>query len=673
MPNKRKKKIFPLRGKKQFPKNEIGSSPDKHEVEIVFGDRAFTEIRFDYKTNLFFAALAIYLLVTTCFNINGSSVGMWNEVFSQKPDPQILFGTPKEIRSDEWAMHTPAILSQCNSKTPFSTENYSLGGYKAPLVMNVPVKHFSTLLRPQFWLFFLLGTEKAFAFYWNMKLVMLVGGIFLLLMLLLENNFILSVFGALWVYFSGYMQWWYSSPCEWPELVGCFALFTTALIISLTSKRKIVIVAASILFIASFLNFVVSLYPPHQVPLVYLSFCLVLGMLLPRFRSVRYEILINRFRLFCVLLTLLVTAALLFLCYWDARQTLEVFANTVYPGQRRTTGGGISIAQIFDGFIGFFMSEKNFPAIWSNVCESSNFLLLFPIPMMLMCWKWFQQKKVNVLETVLAIYITIILFWIILGFPEPIARFTLFDRVGAARAFLALGIASIIWTCLSLHLITRDKTTFTWKFKSSITTIMLIGVLLLSLYFNSVTGDFASVYQIIIVCGFVSVAGFIFISRQPLLFAGLILLPNIYFHGMINPICVGLKPIIEHPLYKKINTIAHQEPDSKWIAYGGSVPLLANFAYAAGANVFNGLKYIPNLEEMKELSTKKHDIEIYNRYSYITLLPVKGSEIGFSLSSSIDHYMIAVDPGNDCWKKLSIHYYLVCSEDGIHLFKYKSE
>jgi len=35
--------------------------------------------------------------------------------------------------------------------------------------------------------------------------------------------------------------------------------------------------------------------------------------------------------------------------------------------------------------------------------------------------------------------------------------------------------------------------------------------------------------------------------------------------------------------------------------------------------------------------------------------------------------MIAVDPGNDCWKKLSINYYLVCSEDGIHLFKYKSE
>ena len=228
-------------------------------------------INFDYKTNLFLATLAIYLLIVTLFSVNGSSVGVWNDVFHQKADSQILLGKPKPIRMDEWSLHTPAILSQCNSPKPFPVENYSLGAYKTPLIMNLPVAHFSTFLRPQYWLFFLVGTEKAYAFYWGMKLALLVGGVFLLLMILLENNFFLSVFGALWVYFSSYMQWWYSSPAMLPELVGYFALLTSAFIIGLTSKRKTLIIAASLVFLVSFFNFVVSLYPPYQVPLAYLS------------------------------------------------------------------------------------------------------------------------------------------------------------------------------------------------------------------------------------------------------------------------------------------------------------------------------------------------------------------------------------------------------------------
>ena len=101
------------------------------------------------------------------------------------------------------------------------------------------------------------------------------------------------------------------------------------------------------------------------------------------------------------------------------------------------------------------------------------------------------------------------------------------------------------------------------------------------------------------------------------------------------------------------------------------MPLLANFAYAAGANVFNGLKYVPNLEEMRELSTNNNDVDIYNRYSYISLLPVKGSQISFNLSVSADHYIISVDPENDCWKRLGITYCLLPTDGGVYSMKYK--
>lgn len=651
-------------------KKKSESPSKKSNPENALHEKVFIEICFDYKTNLFLAFLILYLLITTCCNINGSSVGMWNSYFNQNPDPQIIFGTSKAIRSDEWLMHTPALLSQCNNKNNFPIENYSLGGFKAPLVMNVPVKHFSILLRPQYWLFFFADSERAFAFYWNMKFVLLVGGMFLLLMMLLENNFILSVFGALWTYFSGYLQWWYSSPQMWPELVGCFALFTTAFIHSIISKRTTVVLLSCVVFLISFFNFVITLYPSHQVPLIYLSCCIVLSVLLPMVRTV-YELIMNRFRLICVILTLILIAGLLFLFYCDVRQTLEAFANTVYPGARRFTGGQISIAKIFNGFWGIFMSQENFPKVWDNVCESSNFLLFFPIPMMIMYWKLMKRKEISSLDIGFATYITIILIWLMWGFPKLIAQLTLFDRVSESRALLSLGIASILWTCLFLHQITKEKVLFTLTLKSSVTAMTLVGILYYSYYFNIATDGFASVSQIIMVCVFVTAASILLVSGKTLLFISLIIIPNIIANSMINPICIGLKPLLNQPFYVKINQIVRQEPDSKWVIYGDRSHILASIASAAGAQTFNSLKYIPNLDEMKVLSSKNSDVRIYNRHGYITLLPDKGSEIDFRLSNTEDHYMILVNPGNACWKQLGITHCLLSSKEGIYIFKYQ--
>jgi hypothetical protein len=361
------------------------------------------------------------------------------------------------------------------------------------------------------------------------------------------------------------------------------------------------------------------------------------------------------------------------LWYWDARQTLEVFANTVYPGQRRVAGGGVSMARIFSGFLGIFMTEKNFPNIWSNIGEASNFFLLFPIPMMLMCWKWSAKKRVSALEISLAVYILIILVWQLWGFPKPVAQLTLFDRIPVTRALLPLGIASIIWTCFSLHQITKEKVVFSWRFRIIVSAGMLLFILLSCLYFNVVTDNFASAWQILFVCILVTMAALLFVSRKPLLFAGLILLPNIYFNGLINPIGMGLGPILDHPIYKRVNNIARLEEHSKWVVYGRAgqvVDLNAILACAAGAEVFNGFKYVPNLEALKELSSNARDVDIYNRNSFINLLPAAGSEISFYLSEP-DSYTIRVNQGNDCWKRLGITHGLVPTQKGLDLLRYE--
>jgi len=59
--------------------------------------------------------LIVVLLFVTCvaLKLNGSSMGRWQRVL-REPEPirGLLAGTPKNIRSDEWVVWTPSILSQ---------------------------------------------------------------------------------------------------------------------------------------------------------------------------------------------------------------------------------------------------------------------------------------------------------------------------------------------------------------------------------------------------------------------------------------------------------------------------------------------------------------------------------------------------------------------------------
>src|SRR5438067_13015324 len=53
-------------------------------------------------------------------------------------------------------------------------------------------------------------------------------------------------------------------------------------------------------------------------------------------------------------------------------------AHTVYPGQRRSAGGELSLFKLFSGVLGFFESEQTVPAVYDNICEASNFYPLGP-------------------------------------------------------------------------------------------------------------------------------------------------------------------------------------------------------------------------------------------------------------------------------------------------------
>ncbi len=114
--------------------------------------------------------LLFLFVVSVAWELNGSSVGMWSNLLSEKTAPAgLLFSTPKRVRGDEWTVWTPAMLSQAQQTPPFPIENPSLGAGKTPLITSVPVAYYTTLFRPQLWGFFLFNFARGFSFYWCAK------------------------------------------------------------------------------------------------------------------------------------------------------------------------------------------------------------------------------------------------------------------------------------------------------------------------------------------------------------------------------------------------------------------------------------------------------------------------------------------------------------------------
>ena len=127
------------------------------------------------KLRYLIGVLVIVVIVT--FNLNGSSLGVWDKYVSQRDDGKktdVIFGQNREVRSDEWLVQTPFYLSQAEEDFPLVNEDYSLNGQNMIIAYNSPVKDITVIGKPFNWGFFFLGRDRGLSFYWAMKLVVMV-------------------------------------------------------------------------------------------------------------------------------------------------------------------------------------------------------------------------------------------------------------------------------------------------------------------------------------------------------------------------------------------------------------------------------------------------------------------------------------------------------------------
>lgn len=84
-------------------------------------------------------------------NISGSSIGMWNYWLGHDMSTDVVWGTPRIIRTDEYVVGTPLAFSQ--SYSGYSYFNDLFGNKPADMfiVKDAPVLALAELFRPFHW------------------------------------------------------------------------------------------------------------------------------------------------------------------------------------------------------------------------------------------------------------------------------------------------------------------------------------------------------------------------------------------------------------------------------------------------------------------------------------------------------------------------------------------
>lgn len=621
-----------------------------------FGSRISEDglIRFD--SRVFLLSFSILLLFIFCvsFRLHYSSVSYWDTIYpSGRGDKSgLLLGSPKSIRSDEWLVTTTFILSQFNKDYP--QQNVSIGANKDPLVTmyNLPARHFSAAFKPQNWGYFGLGLERGFSIAWNFKLFGFFLSSFFLLMLIAGNRFWLSLFGAIWLLFSGFTQWWFSTIMV--EMMTCLFIAFISLAYILLSQRRSFIIAGALMMPFFMVDAVLFFYPPFLITLVWMLAFMLVGFVLT---NGRWQLLKRNFKARLPIITgvLFFVVTILFLFYRDTRGTIAAITNTSYPGSRIIQGGDTSLAKMFSGFTEAPRNEFDYPAIWANASETSNYFLFFPVIAMAWLRNYVMKIRNRTIITALLLFLFMISIWLLVKLPVPLARLSLMSYVPTNRAILALGIASVILTLVFLGEKARDENDVSKdrRFINSCTALVFFLLVGFGLYLNQATDEFLRQRHILAMAAFFSLASWLLLKRKRAAFSVLILVALTPYY-MVNPVTAGLDPLTGNHIFQRAVTLNSQNPEAKWVVYGKSY--LASLLEASGANVVNGVKYTPDLSFYSQLDPDGSDFETYNRYSHSFFKEPGDSQEGIRFDLTyVDSFTVEIDPCSQELEQLGIN------------------
>ena len=574
----------------------------------------------------YYLSVLLFFLMMSAFELHGSSMSIHALNFDsdRMEVERPLLGMPRGIRVDEWNHQTPAILFQLARANPLKLSGGVSGPDKAAIIACIPTRHFSTVFHPQFWPFFVFSRDLAFATYWQMKSLILLGGTFTLFLMLTRSSK-LALFGALWFYFSPYTQWCFSWPCGLPEMIGsfCFAVVFACRTLTAPTLRAGILAALAGAFFG--LNFVLLPYPPFQIPFVWSGVAIMGGYVWIHHAAIRTRL---RPHLFCFALMLGLVLLVTGIFLYDIRGIYAIAAQTVYPGRRSSSGGREPFAcvQLFSNFIDLAKTEINCPYQLDNICEASGYYWLAPIALLLATKVRSLAHPAAKMFVVLWFPFFLLAAWILLPIPAIVGRPLLMNMVLSNRCLPALGLVNIALVLLFLGFNFNSwpkpelpRRQWRWLFPFGVVLFTWVLTTAVLLVVNEALDGYFPISTILGLSLLTALMIVCLAHRMTGTLMFLIVLPNFAAFALANPVDRGFKYFDKAPLAALVQS--HTLKPGKWLVYSGGWLPGPSTVSAYGINVFNYFHHIPDLPAMATFDPEGRYKNLYNQVGYMLTYP----------------------------------------------------
>lgn len=643
---------------------------------FVLGITIFIILCYRYRGIIYrqrFVIAIIVFIICIFFEINGSSIGMWCNYLGVE-DKDILLGISRLFRSDEWAVSTPMMISQYyDAPQTFSYFSHTLRGCSTDIFLEYgqPVKDILMLFRPFQIGYLFLPIAKGMAFYWCGRWIAISLVSFEFGMLLTDKNKKLAVIYAMLVTFAPIVQWWFAINGLVEMLI--FAQLSIILLRQYMidySKLHRLLCLSGIMICAG--GYVLTFYPAWQVPIVYVLLGLAIWVILDNYKLCK----MSKWDWISIICIIFVFLVFMLRFYDKSAETIQALLNTVYPGSRTESGGGV-LYSLFNYPTNMWYAIEN-EGVSANTCESAQFYDLFPIQYILLgiyCKKTQKRDKLSIIMGIVGLFLGT---YCIIGFPSFFSRITLLSFAPAKRAMVALGFCNII---LLVRILAKGQKEFD---NMNCATKILIGcaVALITMFISyNINVEYYSLVMLIITTLVIALFMVLicFYSKQKLsdVLLGVVIVVMLINGLLVNPVRSGISSVMECDIVTTLRNIDEEDKEAIWIVEDWGLPM-NNLGLLSGLSTINSTNVYPDIERWKKIDVDGKNMDIYNRYAHIKMVIKEEGKADFQLEGSKDAFSVELTR-EDLIKlnvkyiltsrKLDSNYEMITSVRGFNVYK----
>jgi hypothetical protein len=596
---------------------------------------------------LFPLSLLFFVTLMTGFNLSGSSVAVYGVTAGQSTgEAGLVMGHFRPIRSDEWLVRTPWLMSQIRNGLPTETGS-GFGPIDAGVVGDLPTRSLDVLVRPHHLTSWFLSPDRALAAEWWMWHLLMMCGVYTFVVAISRHRGA-GTLAALVLALSPSTQWWLAPGTF--TTVGYGTLAGGLLVLAVQSSHRRQKFGLAILAGWSAACMISTLYVPWIITTAIVVTTAIAPALLHEVvsrpsRKDGLQAVGQAIGVMTVVCALLIATYVL-----RHSEAIRAIGETVYPGQRTSERGGtLNPATAFGSPFDYLASGPQTVNVnGTNQSENSSGIL-FVVPIatvffgLLAAGRRFWNNREGRVLAGLLVGALVLVAWAFLPLPSYIGRLALLDRVPPGRLPPALSLVSAVTLGMFVSYLRNNNVRIPRTVV--IVSVGVFGFIQLwaaGLYRVEVSAVNPSKPLMITV---VLMAGFVLVCTQRWLLGASTFVAFGLFQAMsINPIQHGAESLLNNPVTQLIETVENSNTgDAGWLMLGGDVYVRGSIE-ATGVDFVSGISRYPNHATWEVLDPDHKYVDAWNRYAHLV---VEAGPIGSApviTSPQTDVVKVVLDP-----------------------------